>query len=570
MKKKSIIKTLALGTLVAFSLASCNDSWNEHYQEVPEMNSTETLWDVITSRSELSEFAKLLQRTGYDELLKQNRFYTVWAPKNGFTFNADELTDSLLQVEFIENHIADYRYIASGLLDENQVKMINGKYTYFVGTTGNYTFKGNKLEANAMNIPAKNGVLHVIDGYANFTANIWEQLAKVDSLSEINAFLKSFNKDYFDEANSVQGPIINGQITYLDSVVTLQNEWFSKIGYLAKEDSSYYMIAPTNKAWREMYEKALTYFVYPSTKATGDSLQRLNAASAMCRHLVFSRAFNKMKLDEDPQAQDSLISNYIYGFSGVKFKDTEESKELSNLFANLVEKDVLSNGTLYVTDSYNFDPIKCWHDTIRIEGESSMNIEVGSCNSEYRSIPRDSVNLYKKFSRGSYGEFVPTASTANPKITITIPKVLSAPYLVKCVFVPANILDKTVTTMPNKFTVKMTYLDENEKKKTVAMGTKLVNFEGGYEKLDTVTFIPEDKSGKDYFHFPVNEYSLTENETTTAQLEIVSALTSREKDFDRTFRIDCIILEPIDEATYDALHSEEDSEGEEDNEGNEE
>lgn len=557
MKKKSIIKTLVLSTMVAFSLSGCNDSWNEHYQEVPELNSTETLWDVITSRSDLSEFAKLLQRTHYDELLKQNRFYTVWAPQNGFTFDASQLSDSLLQVEFIENHIADYRYIATGKLEENLVKMINEKYIYFDGASDNYTFKGKKLTAK--NIPAKNGVLHVIDGYANFTANIWEQLAKIDSLSEINSFLKSFNKDYFDEAQSVQGPIENGQITYLDSVVTLQNEWFSKIGYLAKEDSSYYMIAPTNKAWREMYEKALTYYVYPSTKVGGDSLQRIAAASAMCRHLVFSRAFNKLKINDDPQAQDSMISNYGYGFSGKKFR----FDEYKNLYNNLVEKNELSNGTLYVTDTYNFDPIKCWHDTIRIEGESSMNITVQSCNSEYRSIPRDSVNWYKKFSKGSYGEYVPTASTANPKITVSIPKVLSAPYLVKCVFVPGNITDKTVTTMPNKFTVKLSYLDVNGKKQTVAMGTKLVNFADGYEKLDTVTFIPDNKTDKAYFHFPVNEYDLSENETTTAELEIVSALTSREKDFDRTFRIDCIILEPIDEATFDAMTEDEENEGNE-------
>lgn len=550
--KKSIIKTLVLSAIAAFGLTACNDAWEDHYKEDPQLNSKETLWDIIAKRSDLSEFRAMLTRTGYDELLKQNRYYTVWAPKDG-TFTYEEVNDSLLQVEFVENHIADFRHEASGKMEENMVKMINEKYIYFDGKGNDYTFKSKKLLEK--NIKAKNGTLHVIDGYANFTANIWEQLAKVDSLSEINSFLKSFNLDYFDEVNSVQGPIVNGQITYLDSVIIHQNPWFSKIGYLAKEDSSYYMIAPTNKAWREMKEKALTYFVYPSTKVGADSLQRLNALSAMCNHLVFSRAYNNLKLTEDPQAQDSLYSNYWGGRKKFRFE------EYKNLYNNLVSKEELSNGTLYVTDTYNFDPIKCWHDTIRIEGEDAFNITVGSCTQEMVSIPRDSIITYKKMSRGMYGEFVPTASTANPKLTINIPKVLSAPYLVKCVFVPANIVNKRVTTLqPNKYTVQLKYKDLNGKVQTLAMGTKLVNFNNGYEQMDTITFYPNDDAKTPFFHFPVNEFDLSGTEEASTQLIITSALTSREKDFDRTFRIDCIILEPINEETY-VIPEDEENEG---------
>jgi len=549
MMKKGIIKTLAFGAIVALAFTACNDTWNEHYQEKSELNSTETLWDIISSKGELSEFAALLKRTGYDNLLKQNRYYTIWAPKNGFSYS--EANDSLLQVEFVENHIADYRYNASGILDENLVKMINGKYIYFDGAGSNYTFKGKTLTEK--NIPAKNGVLHVIDGYAGFTANIWEQLAKVDSLSEINSFLKSFNIDYFDQANSVQGPIVNGQITYLDSVVTLQNEWFSRIGYLAREDSSYYMIAPTNKAWREMYNKALSYFVYPTTKVGGDSLQRLNAASAMCRHLVFSRVANGLKVTEDPQTKDSLFSNwYQTRHASYPDKVTFRGDEYRNLYSNLVEKDELSNGSLYITDTYNFDPIKCWHDTIKIEGEDMINIEVSSGTADMASIPRDSVDIYRHFSRGAYGIYAPTASTGNPKLEISVNKVLSAPYLVKCVFVPANIIDKTATTQPNKFTVQMKYVDLEGKTKTLAMGTKIFNWtDSCYNKLDTVTFIPQNlEEAHSYFRFPTNEYDLSTSEISQTKLIITSALTSREKDYDRTFRIDCIILEPIDEDTF--------------------
>ena len=53
-----------------------------------------------------------------------------------------------------------------------------------------------------------------------------------------------------------------------------------------------------------------------------------------------------------------------------------------------------------------------------------------------------------------------------------------------------------------------------------------------------------------FFHFPTNEYDLKSNETAQTKLLISGAMKSAEKIYDRTFRIDCIILEPIDEETY--------------------
>ena len=565
MMKKSIIKTLAFGAIITLAFTACNDQWNEHYQVKSELNSTETLWDIISKKGELSEFADMLKRTGYDNLLQQNRYYTIWAPKNGFGYS--ETNDSLLKVEFVENHIADYRYNASGVLSENQVKMINGKYTYFEGAGDAYTFKGKKLVAK--NIPAKNGVLHIIEGYAPFTANIWEQLAKVDSLSEINSFLKSFNVNYFDQDASVQGPIVNGQITYLDSVVTLRNEWFNRIGYLAREDSSYYMIAPTNKAWRQMYEKALTYFAYPSNKAGGDSLQRLNAATAMCRHLVFSRAINRLKVTDDPRTKDSLSSNWHQTRNAAyPNKVTFRFDEYKNLYNNLVEKYDLSNGTLFVTDTYNFDPIKCWHDTIKIEGEDFINIDGGSnVNTDVVTIPRDSVNLYRHISRGSYGVYAAKQSSGNPKLEISINKVLSAPYLVKCVFVPANILDRTAEPKQNTFNVQLKYVETDGKVKTLSMGSNITNWSDScFNRLDTLVFIPQKtEEAHSYFRFPTNEYDLTGSEIGQTKLIITSSLKANNKVGDRTFRIDCIILEPIDEETFvEPINDEEggDDEGE--------
>lgn len=540
MMEKSIIKTLVLGAFVALGLTACTETWDDHYSEKEELNSSETLWDVISSQSELSDFAKMLQRTGYDKLLQQNRYYTVWAPVNGFAYSEDD--NDLLQTEFVENHIADYRHVATGTLADNKVKMINKKYTAFEGTKDSYTFKGNALVKK--NIAAKNGILHTINGYANFTANVWEQLEKIDELSEINSFLKSFNEIEFDEANSVQGPIVNGQITYLDSVVKERNNWFSKIGYLNREDSSYVMIAPTNDAWDAIYAKAFTYYTFASTEEKGDSLQQLLAKSAICNNLVYSKTINHMKDDTDIRDLDSLISNYRSYPSRIFYPE-----QMEQIFEGYKEKYALSNGDLIVVDKYGFDQRWCWHDTIKVEGENSTYIEATGANTEFGSISRDSIAKYKLISRGLWGKYAPTATTGNPKLTIKLPQVLSAPYLIKCVFVPANYADKTITDLkPNKFTAQLKYKDANGKVQTLSLGSKLVN---DPTRIDTVTLIPSAKDiTTEYFRFPVNEVEETNLELINAQLILTSAVTSREKDFDRTFRLDCVILVPVDEDTY--------------------
>ena len=539
MMEKSIIKTLVLGALVTWGLTACTDAWDEHYQEKEELNSSETLWDIIQSQSELSEFAAMLKRTGYDELLQQNRYYTIWAPVNGFAYSEEK--DSLVQVEFVENHIADYRHIATGTLEDNKVEMLNEKYIYFDGAAGSYTFKGNPLVKK--NIAAKNGILHTISGYATFTANIWEQLEKVDELSEINSFLKSFNEIDFDEANSVQGPIVNGQITYLDSVVKERNDWFSKIGYLNREDSSYVMIAPTNEAWESIYKKALTYYQFASTDSHADSLQELHAKSSICNNLVYSKTINHMKQNTEITELDSLISNYR-GDRRVFYKD-----QMEQIFEGYKDKYELSNGDLIVVDEYGFDPRDCWHDTIKVEGENSFYIENSSSNFDFGSISRDSIAKYKLVSGGGWGKFAPTAATGNPKITIKLPSVLSAPYLIKCVFIPENYNDLSVTELkPNKFTAQLKYKDVNGKTQTLSLGSKLTN---DPTRIDTMTLVPNAKDiTTEYFRFPATEIEETNIEQINAQLIITSSVTSREKEFDRTFRLDCVMLIPIDEETY--------------------
>ena len=550
MKRKNIVfKALTCG-LATLAFTACTDTWDSHYQPKPELNATETLWELIEADPELSKFAEFAKATGYDEVLSQNRFYTVWAPVNDAEFfvgkenlNWAEVGDSMINVykfEFVENHIADYNHTATGTMTKNLVKMLNGKYNGFNGTAGDYTFK-NAAVAQA-NIAAKNGLLHKTTDNAIFTANIWEQLDKEEGISHLNTFLKSFNKIEFDRYSSVEGPRVNGQVTYLDSVFVENNQWFGRIGRLNREDSSYIMFAPTNKAWEEIYAKAKTYFVYDESVADRDSLQDAITKDFLVRHLVFSNTLQK-------SPTDSLVSYYNGYYRPLVFK----GEDLEKLYANLVDTKELSNGTLNIVDSYNYTTF--WHDTLRVQGESLLGDAEGAEVPEYKqaiksyaSISKDSIDKYYQTSNGSIGVYGPSTPTGNPTLIYTLKNTLSAKYRIKLVLAPADFVNwRDTVLLPNKFNATLSYKDIAGKKKSVDVGKNLI-YTPTRAKLDTITLIPATAAeGEDYFTFAANEYNLTSQETTITQLQIQGKVSARESGFDRTIRVEQVFLEPVTE-----------------------
>lgn len=550
MKRKNIVfKALTCG-LATLTFTACTDTWDSHYQSKPELNATETLWDLIEADPELSQFEAYVKATGYDQYLNQNRFYTVWAPVDGSeyynTHPLEGISDSMLNVykfEFVENHIADYNHAATGVMNDNLIKMLNGKYNRFEGNTDSYTFK--EVPVKATNIAAKNGLLHKTESNAIFTANIWEQLDKIESISLLNGFLKSYDEIIFDEINSVEGPTIDGKVTYLDSVIIEHNAWFDRFGTVNREDSSYTMFAPTNRAWSEMLEKAKTYFVYDETNPDRDSLQDVMAKDFMCRFLVFSNSMQKSPTDSMAAYCYTNMSGY-----GRTQREVFKGDDLRRLYANEVEKLELSNGTLHIVDSYNYRTF--WHDTLRVQGESLYSEEDGATVSEYinaiksyESISKDSVEKYKHLHNGSVGVYEPSSPTARAQLTYTIPNVLSAKYRIKVVFVPANFINyRDTVLLPNKFKATLSYRDNKARKKTVSLGNNLLN---DPTKVDTVTLIPANApEGVDYFEFPYNEFNAGTSSTLT-QLQLAITVSSRETEFDRTFRIDQVFLEPVTE-----------------------
>ena len=533
MKRKNIISTLACG-IMAFAFTACTDVWEEHYQPNPELNANQTLWDVIEDDPELQNFEDFLRVTGYDTLLQKNRYYTVWAPTNNAEFfkthSVEGVSKSQIdeyRKELVQNHIADYSHVASGKLDDdNLIKMLNGKFIRFENASGNFTFKGIALKEK--NIPAKNGVLHKIDGYANFTANIWEQLAKEKSLSSLYSFLyKDYKREVNKSASMYGGDLVDGMPVILDTVWTVTCPWFNSLGQLNREDSSYTMFALTNNAWDEMFEMTKKYFVYAEDYGRkGDSIQEVIVKELMCSNLVFSDKVNKKYANGDLKVPyDTLISNYnlAYTYEPLTFGG-DEVKVLYDGATTMA----LSNGTLNIVDKVNYDPLKCWHDTIRVEGENLSGGYTGDENAalnEYTNATKETVRiskdslLYDFVSNGAVGVF--KNETDNPTLNFKIKNVLSASYKVKVVVMPPHIINPydTLYIKPNKFYATLTCGSRELSGATqdIVLGRKdSCEVYGRYiysdpAKIDTIELVPLDGTtfmplDIDYVDIPVCEY----------------------------------------------------------------
>ncbi len=567
MKRKYINSILACSVVVA--LTACSDVWDEHYQPNPTLNGSENLWELISNDPELDDFEALLQATGYADILKQNRSYTVWAPSNlSDVLDVKSLgtaSDSLLEVyrkEIVENHIANFSLVAGGVRDKEDSKnykrvvVLNGKSYHFEGSVEKaYSFAGQQLKAS--NIVATNGVLHKIDNGVLFAANIWEQMAKEDSISILYNFLNKDTKREFNVNASVAGPIVDGKQTYLDSVFTVSNRWidWGGIGRLNTEDSTYTVYALTNRAWSELYTKMRSYYNYPevqskeelggeSLKVIADSLVR----EKMCENLVFSNTVNKKFFQG---AKDTLVSTRYNMFVN-KSPFNREADSLHNGCQKELE---LSNGTLHLIGEVNFNPFTCWHDTIRVQAESlrdGENLPTGTAsaseslyaNTTYVPVDRDHA-LYGQISGGGVTVFQPRYDPAKdksrqPKFHIYAKDILSANYRISIVMVPAHLLDpeEAKSTKSNVFNAKLEYINSegNVGIKNLVQG---MTYKPG-EKVDTIVLAENLKI--DFCE--ANYKSLTGKDPVT-RLVIETPTTYSTRSNTTVYRIDQVMFEPV-------------------------
>lgn len=573
MKTNNIFSNaiIAMALASAGALTACSD-WDDHYGAGTSIASADsTIWQNIQANSNLSQFAELLQKAGYDDALGASQTYTVWAPTND-SFNYDSLNNlsvSELRNYFVMNHIARYSYPASGTIDED-VTMLNKKVMNFVGSS-TYTING--TEVVEPNLLSSNGILHVTNGKLMYRQNIYESLDDEDlGIDSIAAYYHKYDTKTLDESESVEGPIVDGEITYLDSVFIEENSILNTLrAWINREDSNYTSIMPTNEGWIKGYNRSKNYYKFASTyqyvsdvpvnnlsKLTSDEITEVSINSSYlqdslaCLTLVSDLTYNNNYSEngalEDLQTGGTLtMDSLISTANGIIYTD-----DANSLFEGATRYDK-SNGALWLTDSVRIPSWINQSPIIKLQAEDNVAFAYNATS--YSSgttvtVAQKNPEVQGTLSNNKYQLIAPISPAANPQAVFYLPYVRSDEYAIYVAVVPENINSNTYITSalrPNRFQVSIGYNDESGDAQEQRFTTMLTN---DTTKIDTI-YVGD-------FTFPVSYVGVQTSDGTLVSpyIRITSHATGRAttSKYDRNLRIDFIMLVPKELDTYIKEH----------------
>lgn len=520
------------------SVTACTD-WDDHYNEG---SSTEggnlTLWEQMQQREELSDFCEVLENTklfrmhkktkaSYAEILNSGQSFTVMAPVNG-TFDkqayidmtATDQGDSIVEKFFVLNHIARS---ANSITDaKKRILMMNNKWTV-VSKDGINSVKIAEGDNN-VNVHAKNGILNVVSEKLPYYYNLYEQMTDREEYKAVGDFIRSYDRDEFDEASSVKNGTVDGVPVYIDSVIIERNDFLNNVlrAKLTSEDSTYWMVVPKAEGWQKAYDEAKTYFNYSPKEERRDSLQRLWSTYS----LLFDGIYSMTTQSSPNDSLRSLVYSALEPEYSVFYKPFEEGGILSAAKAT-----TSSNGVLYETEEWPFTPIQTFFRKMEIEAEyTSYIVGAEKCTYTSRQLDADSI------SNGYYLDIVPSSNTANWSITFRLPNTLSARYDICAILLPRSITDANADQyLPYQFKAELSYLDANGNKKTYAGDKSKFNTNDPL-RVDTVVLAKD-------FEFPVCNRFDTANDNVTLKLTCSMSATENKR-YTRPIYIDCIYLRP--------------------------
>lgn len=559
--------------LLAIGLASCTDTWDEHYEGTVTVAGTTydgTLWQAIKANPQLSNFVRVAEACSFDRTLNSSQVLTVFVPTNDH-FSAQQAQDLISQYsleksngtlekdntvikEFMQNHVALYNYSVSDSSNDS-IRMMNGKKLPLLsGSVGNASL----LTKNAL---CDNGVLFTVDNQLKYLPNVFEYVRKDADLDSLRTFLYSgdplisgrtypqfYYKDFMASL-SVPGSIKDGKTQYLDSVFIQRNRLFSTLGNLNVEDSAYIFLAPTNDVWRQLVEKYEPYFNYPETMEKRDSLIYRSTRLAIMEGTTFSRTFNSDEALRDSAMSENCIKEYSMRSLqwGLPFEYYQYYKPLSQNGA-LANTEVIpcSNGEVRKASQWNIDQRMTFDQYIIVEAENDNNVK--GVTRQWSNIKGDSIdqatiekrfvisenNFYGRVWDNEFIEVSPNESGYNYDITFYLKNVLSnIGYDIFLITAPALASDSNATSaerLPTK--VQCTIMSPGEKPFTSSMLATTA---------DSINYLLVAEN----YSFKHCTYGLTSNDVHST-LKVETKVSSRENDktYSRTMRIDCILLVP--------------------------
>lgn len=558
--------------MAALAIVGCSDTWNDHYEAgLAEGAVSSSLWQVIESNGQLSNFARVLQATGYDKALASSQVFTVFAPTNDALTSDDadaiialyqqekkkniKEKDNRAVKEFVQNHIALYNHSVAKT-GADSVVMMNGKYLVLTPE---------KLADSPLvttNLLTQNGLLFTLGEQVDYQGNVFETLQLHSELDSVGNFMAAFNEYEFVPSASVAGGIEDGRTWYLDSVTVLTNDMFDYVDYINSEDSVFWMVAPTNEVWNQLVDEYIPYFNYDNDVQKRDSLCWVAPRLAVIQGTSFSQTRNaKLMGDEYVWNTDSAMSvnaanytsrRYAWGRNDMKYYQYENPFDDGGAYVGAYDIPC-SNGKVIVADKWNIDKKLTFYREELVEAESRSNLDEidETTTNELAYVPVESWSpFYNMVSQNRYAFVQP--KTDNSGVTFKLPGLLSnIGYDIYVVFVPISATDSLATDFrPTRFQAAISYhkqdgtqsdfLFQPENKTYDELGRAGVhNYVTDPFKVDSVLVISD-------YKFPTSSFGLRD---TQVFLQLKTDIRSRDREnYTGAMRIDCILIKPHDES----------------------
>ncbi|MFL9831250.1 fasciclin domain-containing protein [Flavobacterium sp. ST-87] len=253
-------------SVLTLAIISCSNPWDDRVDN-GDANLGVTLDEAITNTSETSEFAKLLDQTGYAEVLAASKTYTVFVPNNTAlaAVGSEILNNPEALRQFVANHITLTTYSSVRTNQEERIKMFTNK---------NLIFKGSTMIDDATIVSADhyaaNGVFHIIDKALTPKLNIWQYVNSAAATTEMTTYLRSLKEFNIYQSDSIGKAVseTNGAGYLADS---LTNSYLKNVYNLNNEDNLYTLFLMEDAGYTAEVNKMKPYLIKTSNNPAIDS-----------------------------------------------------------------------------------------------------------------------------------------------------------------------------------------------------------------------------------------------------------------------------------------------------------
>ncbi len=550
--KKSVLLLAAV-----MILGSCNDTWNEHYsfKETSSKYPVSKIAETLDGISGFDQFYEALRTTKmcdkhgvplnitYLDLLSEDQFLTVWAPSNSSVQdwslytkkNKSAAEHKEVGEKFIMNHIARFKHSVGEGTDE-MIYMLNGK----AYKSTNDGLDGRAYHsADDRNIRCSNGVLHCIDGHLEYLPNLYEFITTSADYKDIfGDWFKSYTIKELDPSRSVaQGFNDDGEMVYVDSVMTEYNILLNRYARINAEDSTFAMVLPTPRLWDSVYNHIKESFEYAEAGLNNDSLQKFYTNTTMMTDMFYNlnKKVNRYLPDSvfstNYNATENRRDNKPYHI----FSKPYDSN--TGLFSSSVDSIECSNGIVYIVDSWPFVDTLTYLRRIRLEAESYTNLsEMSLKQTSIQINDSDPVQVMRISQEGR----------KDWDAKIYIHNNLKGRYSVKMVMAP-----DVVNMMPNYIHPKVSYFmpDRKEVDLVDSVTIERVEYRPGkfrnltvkYYAINSLTQFDTIEIGE--IDVPYCNYDMNQARLSVTLSSGVNEMNSEK--YSSELWLDCIILDPI-------------------------